>query len=185
MWNYFKEIITGFWSLCVGMWIVLIHAFRRPVTVQYPYQTAKIPARYRGHIQLKFGPATGKPKCIVCMACQRACPSACIELDGVKPEGAARKELTRYQLNFTSCSLCGLCVESCNFDALEFSREYNLANRDKETYRKMDLLTYRPTHSVAAADKRWSDQVDAGNAKSHALTGAATKTESTGKEQQP
>jgi hypothetical protein len=33
-------------------------------------------------------------------------------------------------------------VESCNFDAQEFSREYNLANRDKETYRKMDLMIY-------------------------------------------
>jgi len=142
MWNYLKEIITGSWSLCVGMWIVLRHAFRRPVTVQYPYQSVKLPARYRGHIQLKFDPATGNPKCIVCMACQRACPSNCIALDGVKPEGATRKVPTQYSLNFTTCSLCGLCVESCNFDALEFSKEYNLTSQHKKDYQMMDLLTY-------------------------------------------
>ena len=121
------------------MWIVLLHAFRRPVTVQYPYQSVTLPARYKGHIQLKRDSA-GKPKCIVCMACQRACPSNCIELDGVKPEGATRKEVTKYTLNFTTCSLCGLCVESCNFDALEFSKDYNLASVRKADYH-MDLLT--------------------------------------------
>jgi len=141
MWNYFKEIITGSWSLCVGMWIVLRHAFRRPVTVQYPYQSVKLPARFRGHIQLTRDTATGKPKCVVCMACQRACPSNCIALDGAKPEGATRKELTRYTLNFTTCSLCGLCVESCNFDALEFSKDYAQSSRYKDDY-VMDLMTY-------------------------------------------
>lgn len=139
MWNYFKLIATGSWSLCVGMWIVLRHAFRKPVTVQYPYQSVTLPARYRGHIRLKRDEA-GQPKCICCMACQRACPSACIELDGVKPEGATRKVPTRYTLNFTTCSLCGLCVESCNFDALEFSKDYNLASVRKADYH-MDLLT--------------------------------------------
>ena len=140
MMTYFKDIVTGSWSLCVGMWIVLKHAFRRPVTVQYPYEAVTLPARYRGHIQLKFDDA-GKPKCIVCMACQRACPSNCIDLDGVKPEGAPRKVPTRYNLNFTTCSLCGLCVESCNFDALEFSKEYNLRSQRKEDFH-MDMLTY-------------------------------------------
>ena len=138
--KYFNDILAGSWSLAVGMWITLQHAFRRPVTIQYPYQTMKMPARYRGHIELTCDAATGQPKCICCMACQRACPSACIELDGVKPEGATRKVPTRYTLNFTTCSLCGLCVESCNFDALEFSKDYNLASVRKADYH-MDLLT--------------------------------------------
>ena len=139
MWNYLKEIVGGFYSLLVGMWITLIHAFRRPVTVQYPYQTLRLPARYRGHIELTRDEASGEPKCIVCMACQRACPSGCITLDGQKPEGGTRKVLTQYRLNFTTCSLCGLCVESCNFAALRFSKDYNLASVRKEDY-IMDLL---------------------------------------------
>lgn len=145
MWKYLKEIVTGSYSLLVGMWIVLRHAFRKPVTVQYPYQSVKLPARYRGHIELKRD-ENGQPKCIVCMACQRACPSTCIEVDGVKPEGATRKVPTKYNLNFTTCSLCGLCVESCAFDALKFSRDYNLTSRRKEDYH-MDLLKPRQEKS--------------------------------------
>jgi NADH-quinone oxidoreductase subunit I len=146
MWNYFKLIATGSWSLAVGMWIVLLHAFKRPVTVQYPYESVTLPARYRGHIELKREATGGQPKCVACMACQRACPSGCIALDGVKPEGATRKVLTRYTLNFTTCSLCGLCVESCAFDALQFSKDYNLASVRKEDY-QMDLLTPGEKHS--------------------------------------
>lgn len=137
--NYFKQIVEGAASLAVGMWITLRHAFRRPVTVQYPYQSVTLPARYRGHVELTRDPATGEPKCIACMACQRACPSGCITLEGEKPAGATRRIVTRYTLDFTTCSLCGLCVESCAFDALHFSKDYNLASTRKEDY-VMDLL---------------------------------------------
>jgi NADH-quinone oxidoreductase subunit I len=58
---------------------------------------------------------------------------------GVKPEGSKKKVLTSYVLDFTTCSLCGSCVESCNFNALQFSNEYNLASRNKEDF-IMDLL---------------------------------------------
>ena len=137
--KYFQDIFGGAWSLAVGMWITLRHAFRRPVTVEYPYATLPLPARFRGHIELTRDVQTGQPKCIVCMACMRACPSACITLDGVKPEGGTRKVLTKYTLDFTTCSLCGLCVESCNFDALHFSKDYNLASTRKQDY-VMDML---------------------------------------------
>ena len=137
--EYFENIITGTKSLAIGMWIALIHIFRRRVTMNYPYQHVKMTPRYRGHIDLKCDATTGLPKCIVCMACQKACPSGCIKLDGVKAEGATRKSPTSYTLDFTMCSLCGLCVESCSFDALEFSKEYNLASIRKEDY-QMDLL---------------------------------------------
>ena len=137
--KYFQDIIGGAWSLAVGLWITLRHAFRRPVTVEYPYETLPMTARYRGHIELTRDEQTGQPKCIVCMACQRACPSACITVDGLKAEGATRKVPTTYKLDFTTCSLCGLCVESCNFDALHFSKDYNLASIRKQDY-VMDLL---------------------------------------------
>ena len=147
MWTYLKEIFSGGYSLMVGMWITLRHTFRRPVTVQYPYASIKMSARYRGHIKLTNDETTGQPKCVACMACARACPSNCISLEGHKPEGATRRELTKYTLDFTTCSLCGLCVESCNFDALDYSKDYNLASTGKDEY-IMDLL------KQAKAEKR-------------------------------
>jgi NADH-quinone oxidoreductase subunit I len=139
MMTYFKDIFNGLWTLFTGMKITILHLFRSNVTVHYPRQTLKMTPRYRGHIDLTLDEATGKPKCVVCMACQRACPSGCIKLDGAKAEGAPRKSLTTYTLDFTTCSLCGLCVESCSFAALKFSKDYNLASWNKDDY-KMDLL---------------------------------------------
>jgi NADH-quinone oxidoreductase subunit I len=137
--SYFQQILRGSWSLLVGMWITLRHTFRRAVTVNYPYESIRMPARYRGHIELIRDEQSGQPKCVVCMACQKACPSGCIALDGVKPEGGTRRVPTQYVLNFTTCSLCGLCVESCKFDALRFSKDYNLASVRRADY-VMDLL---------------------------------------------
>jgi NADH-quinone oxidoreductase subunit I len=139
MGNYLKDIIGGSISLAIGLWITLRQSFRRPVTVSYPYQTLAMQKRFRGHIELIGNKESGEPNCVVCMACQKACPSFCIQVNGSKPEGAARKVPTLYILDFTTCSLCGLCVESCRFDALTFSKEYNLASFRKEDY-VMDML---------------------------------------------
>jgi len=136
--SYLKEIIGGSISLLTGMWITLRQSFRKPVTVSYPYRTLKLPERFRGHIELKAD-EQGWAKCVVCMACQKACPSFCIKVNGYKSAGMPRKVATIYILDFTTCSLCGLCVESCRFDALMFSREYNLASFRKEDY-VMDML---------------------------------------------
>lgn len=136
--HYFYEIFTGIRSLFIGMWVTLKEFFKPKVTEYYPHETPTIPKRFRGHIEL-LGDEEGNPKCIVCGLCQRACPSNCIKLAGEKPEGAKKKVLTKYELDFTLCSLCGSCIESCNFDAIQFSREYNLASPRKEDFH-MDLI---------------------------------------------
>ncbi|WP_136798545.1 NuoI/complex I 23 kDa subunit family protein [Desulfosediminicola ganghwensis] len=135
---YFSDIFKGLWSLLVGMGITFREFWKPVVTVPYPYKTFTMPDRYRGHVEL-IENEEGKPNCIVCMACQRACPSDCIAIKGEKPEGSKKKVLTSYMLDFTKCSLCGSCVESCKFNALEFSKEYNLASTRKEDF-YFDLL---------------------------------------------
>ena len=47
----------------------------------------KMPARYRGHIELVRDPQTGMSLCIACKSCEKACPSDCIVVDGIKREG--------------------------------------------------------------------------------------------------
>jgi NADH-quinone oxidoreductase subunit I len=136
--TYFSEIYHGLISLCVGMGITFKEFFKPTVTVSYPYETLTMCERYRGHVEL-IESEEGKANCVVCGLCQRACPSACITLAGEKPEGEKKKVLTKYILDFTRCSLCGSCVESCNFNALEFSKEYNLASTRKEDF-IFDLL---------------------------------------------
>jgi NADH-quinone oxidoreductase subunit I len=134
-----SEIYSGLKSLFIGMRITIGQFFKPIVTVQYPHEALKMPARFRGHIELVRDPATGKPKCFVCKLCEKACPSDCITVEGVKPEGAKRKTVTYYRLDFTKCSLCGSCVEACRDNAIRFSREYNLASLSKEDF-VMDLF---------------------------------------------
>jgi NADH-quinone oxidoreductase subunit I len=121
------------------MRITIGQFFQPTVTVHYPHETLKMPARFRGHIELVCDPATGQAKCFVCKLCEKACPSDCITVDGIKPEGAKRKTVTSYRLDFTKCSLCGSCVEACRDAAIRFSREYNLASTSKEDF-IMDLF---------------------------------------------
>ena len=122
-----------------GLLITAKEFFKPVVTEQYPYEVPVMTPLFRGHIELICNEETGQPNCVVCGMCQRACPSVCISLDGKKAESGKGKVLTNYILDFTKCSLCGSCVESCKFNALRFSKEYNLASFDKNDF-SMDLL---------------------------------------------
>lgn len=133
------ELYTGFGSLLTGMRITLAQFFKPEVTVRYPHQSLKMAKRYRGHITLVRDPETGRALCIACKSCEKACPSDCIVVDGIKREGEKKKSVTDFKLNFTTCSLCGSCVEVCPIEALQFSKEYNLASTSKEVFYQIDL----------------------------------------------
>ncbi len=133
------ELLSGFVSLLTGMRITLRQFFMKDVTVRYPHEALKMPKRYRGHIVFVRDAESGKSLCIACKSCEKACPSDCIVVDGIKREGEKRKSVTDFNLDFTRCSLCGSCVEVCPVDALEFSKNYNLASTRKDVY-QIDLV---------------------------------------------
>lgn len=137
--EYWNDIFGGTKSLLVGLSITAREFFKPVITEQYPWEVPVMTPRFRGHIELVRNAETGKPNCIVCGMCMRSCPSECITLAGKKPEGAKKKMLTEYELDFTKCSLCGSCIENCNFNAIQFSNDYNLASTRKEDY-VFDLL---------------------------------------------
>jgi NADH-quinone oxidoreductase subunit I len=147
-----RETLSGFKSLLVGMRITAREAAKPNITIQYPHETLKMPERFRGHVKLVLDPATGKARCTACGLCARACPSGCIVLEGVKREGEKRKSISKYDLDFTKCSLCGSCVEICASDALEFSKDYNVVSLHREDFSHLDL--YR---KIDAEAKAWAE----------------------------
>lgn len=135
----FGELIGGIRSLITGMRITLTQFFKPTITVNYPHQTLPMPERYRGHIELVRDAQSGLSLCVACKSCEKACPSGCIAVEGVKREGEKKKSPTGFTVDFTRCSLCGSCVEVCPTEALRFSRRYNLAGTSREAY-YLDLL---------------------------------------------
>ncbi|GAB3236818.1 NADH-quinone oxidoreductase subunit I [Glycomyces halotolerans] len=107
-------------------------ATRRTVTGQYPEQRPDLPERTRGVIALL------EPNCTSCMLCARECPDWCIYIDShketVEEEGAARSRqvnvLDRFDIDFSLCMYCGICVDVCPFDALFWAPDFDYAEGD-------------------------------------------------------
>ena len=132
--EYFSLLFSGAKSLVVGLGVTFRALLQPIVTVQYPRQKIDITPNFRGHTMLIRDLETGTHRCIVCMLCDRDCPSNCITVVGETREGVKGKVLTAYRLDFTKCSLCGICVEVCPTNALGYSNEYELAGFSREEF---------------------------------------------------
>ena len=121
-----RQVWAGARSLMIGLGITGRHLVRRPVTLQYPHQTPDV-SKWGGPIELVTFPETGSHDCIACNACTRICPSDCILVEGVRPEGVKKMRATKFTLDFSTCSLCGLCIDVCPTDTLKYSERYDEA----------------------------------------------------------
>lgn len=168
-----RDTLVGFKSLLTGMRITAREAAKPIITVQYPHETLPMPERFRGHVQLILDPETGKSRCTACGLCVRACPSDCLEVDGLKKEGEKKKSVSLYKLDFTTCSLCGSCVEACPSDAIEYSKAYNVVSRNRDDFARMDLMQDLQQRSQAWAEKNPEKAAAAAEAAAAAAAEAA------------
>ncbi len=99
--------------------------FRKPATVQYPFEKLQAPSRYRG--KLYYEPT----KCSGCMLCIKDCPSDAIEL--IVLDKVNKRFVMRYDVD--KCTFCSQCIENCRFKCLEMSNEdWELASIKKEPF---------------------------------------------------
>jgi NADH-quinone oxidoreductase subunit I len=119
-----QRIVGG---LTGGMKVTIKELFRPNQTVQYPHVREDPPTRARGVIALK------EENCTACMLCSRSCPDWCIYIEGHKDKAPPRREggkprtvqiLDRFDIDYSLCMYCGICVEVCPFDALFWTPEY-------------------------------------------------------------
>jgi NADH-quinone oxidoreductase subunit I len=119
-------------GLIRGLAVTLKTMVTPTITQQYPDVRPDLPPRSRGTIALL------EENCTVCMLCARECPDWCIYIDSHKEEvvvpGAARPRqrnmLDRFDIDFSLCMYCGICIEVCPFDALHWSPEFEYAETD-------------------------------------------------------
>ena len=105
-----------------GMGITLKNFFRKPVTVQYPEQVRKLPARVRGrHVLHRY--ENGLERCIACMLCSGSCPADAIyiepaENDPAKPNSFGERYAEIFQVDMLRCIFCGYCQMACPTGAI-------------------------------------------------------------------
>jgi NADH-quinone oxidoreductase subunit I len=169
----------GMWSLAVGLKVTGKYFLSPQITCHYPREVLPNMDTFRGHIELIAKPSNpAKSRCIACGSCMRACPSGCIKVVKKKAEPApvreaavqqdliipsgqkkappkktAPKEPSLFTLDFTTCSLCGQCVQVCPVNALRFSNAINLAGFTREEFH-YDLLKRLTDQAEEAGEKQ-------------------------------
>jgi NADH-quinone oxidoreductase subunit I len=140
-----KNIYRSVWfallgELCSGMFLTLKYMFKKPVTINYPFEKGKLSPRFRGEHALRRYP-NGEERCIACKLCEAVCPALAITIESEPREDDSRRT-TRYDIDMTKCIYCGLCEEACPVDAIVQGPNYEFAKetRAELLYDKAKLL---------------------------------------------
>lgn len=166
--SYLSTIFSGFWTLVTGMKITAREMPRKAVTLTYPHKKPELSDAYRSAIQLVRFEETDSHDCVACMQCVKICPSFCITIEGEKIEGIKRQRANRVEMDFALCSLCGLCIDVCPTDTLEYSKIYDEAGGNRGwTY---DLLA-----EFREGEEAWIERMRAIEAKEAAEKEAKRK----------
>ena len=129
-----------------GLLVTIRTALRKPVTAQYPDPSKRQPVAepFMGFPALTWDNDVQEPYCTGCMVCVRDCPTQCMSAtmsdNPQHAEGRSkrRKIVEAFEINLGRCILCGICVDVCNFDAIEMSHEHELSKYERNGNR-MDL----------------------------------------------
>lgn len=121
----------------------------REVTEQYPdpisSRTADdLPSRSRGFLINHID------KCIGCKACEQICPTQCIRVEAEPMVDETKSWVSVFDINFSKCIFCGLCVDVCQPGSLVHTKRYEGAVLDLH-----DLIVGFGRGEVTPEQREW------------------------------
>jgi len=137
-------------ELLDGLRVTLRYMFKRPVTVNYPFEKGPLSPRFRGEHALRRYP-NGEERCIACKLCEAICPALAISIEAEPREDGSRRT-TRYDIDMTKCIYCGYCQEACPVDAIVEGPNFEFATETHEE------LLYDKDKLLANGD-RWEAEI--------------------------
>src|SRR5271169_4828689 len=145
------------WELVSGLALTFTYMFKRPVTVNYPYEKGPLSPRFRGEHALRRY-ANGEERCIACKLCEAVCPALAITIESEAREDGTRRT-TRYDIDLTKCIFCGFCEESCPVDSIVETHhsEYHGERRGDLLFTKEMLLAVGDRYEKQIAKARADD----------------------------
>lgn len=180
---FVKDVLDGTKTLLTGMKVTLNNFRKPPITSKYPMEKIEMSKAFRNVIVLIEKDDIQSHDCIGCKACERVCPSFCIDVDGDRPEGMRRKRATHFKVDFALCSDCGLCLDACPTDTLGYSKVHDEAgyNRSDFVYDLLDPWRDEEAETIDRLRKMEEEQAAAKKAlaaKKAAAKKVAKKTKS-------
>ncbi len=126
-----NKVLSGIVEIGRGMATVAKHAFRPPVTLEYPEVMPDLSDRFHGRLCL-LTKSTGEDLCIGCQACARVCP--CFDLIQIEMHRDEAKQpvIDRFTIDMGRCIFCGNCTEVCPVDCIKMLNDFELADYSRE-----------------------------------------------------
>jgi formate hydrogenlyase subunit 6/NADH:ubiquinone oxidoreductase subunit I len=154
--SYFRDALWGARSVigsCITSVPYLFSAgeYRKEVTEQYPdpisSRTADdLPSRSRGLLYNDIERCTG------CKECEMVCPTDCIRVETEPGSDASKIWVTTFDIDFSRCIFCGLCVEVCVPQSLIHTKQYEGA-----VYQLPSMVSHFGRGSVTEEQReRWA-----------------------------
>ena len=140
------EVIKDLLALGKGLSITFRNMLQKPVTVQYPEQKRKVPARTRGrHVLHRY--ESGLERCVGCLLCQGTCPAGAIYIEPAEntPDNkvsAGERYAKVFDVDLLRCIYCGYCEQACPTNAITLENNTAIAGYTRESLlmHKQDLL---------------------------------------------
>ena len=154
--NYVRNVFVGVLSIAGSCFTALPYLFRwgemrKEVTEGYPDPVSSktaddLPPRSRGLL------VNDIDRCSGCRECEKVCPTQCIQIEEELGAQATKVWVSVFDIDFSRCMFCGLCVDVCLPGSLVHSRQYELAAYDKK-----ELITGFGRGQITAEQKmKWA-----------------------------